>query len=103
MNYKTVPDMVSELSHQHAESTHFFEQNQDPECMQQFQEELQLLTERALAKEGEPYSAELEPSGTEETRRITAGPVYYTKEIIPMEERKWKDIPACRSIKVNSL
>ena len=67
----------------------------------------ELLKEQAIAKESELCSAGPKPSSTEETRvrpfRTPADPVCCTKEIIPMKERKWKDILACRSFKGYSL
>ena len=50
------------------------------------------LSERAIAKEGEPCSAELPQSRIEETHatqfKSPTDPVYYTKEISPVRERK---------------
>ena len=67
----------------------------------------ELLSERAIAKEGEPCSAELEQSRIEETHatqfKSPTDPVYYTKEISPVRERKWNDIPACQSFNGDSL
>ena len=62
--------------------------------------ELQL--ERSVANETEPGSAKMEPSSSiEETHakqfEIQTNPVYnYSEEVIPIEERKWNDIPACK-------
>ena len=66
-----------------------------------------LLLERSIAKESEPCSAELEPSRIEENHatqsKIPTNPVYYSKEVIPVGERKWNDISACESFKRDSL
>ena len=67
----------------------------------------ELLSEQAIAKEGELCSAEMKQSSTEKTSakpvRIPSDPVWYRKEAIPMKERKWKSIPACPSFKGKSL
>ena len=67
----------------------------------------ELLVERPIAKENEPCSAELEQSRIEETHatqsKIPTNPVYYSKEVILVRERKWNDIPACQSFKGDSL
>ena len=63
----------------------------------------ELLTEQAIAKEGEPCSTELQLFGTQQTRARPADPVCCTKEITPVKERKWKGILACRSFKGKSL
>ena len=67
----------------------------------------ELPSEQAIAKEGEPCSAELEQSSTEETRartiRMLPDPVCSTEGILPMKERKWKSVPACPSSKGKSL
>ena len=67
----------------------------------------ELHSERSIAKEGEPCSTELEQSRIEETHatqfKIPTNPVYYSKEVIPVGERKWNDIPACMSFKGDPL
>ena len=63
----------------------------------------ELLTEQAIAKEGEPCSTELELFGTQQTRARPPDPVCCTKEITPVKERKWKGIPACRYSKGHEI
>ena len=57
----------------------------------------------AIAKEGEPYSTELEQSCIGATRaklaRVHSDPVCFTKGIILTKERMWKIIAACKSFK----
>ena len=57
----------------------------------------ELPKERSVAKESEPCSAKMEQSSIEETHakqfEIQTNQVYYSKEVIPIEERKWNDIP----------
>ena len=59
------------------------------------------------AKESEPCSAEMEPSRTEETHatqfEIRTNPVYYSKEVILVGERKWNDFSSYKSFKGESL
>ena len=66
----------------------------------------ELLSEQAIAKEGELCSSEMEQS-TEETRarpfRTPPGPACHTKGIFSLKERKWKSILACPSFKGKSL
>ena len=68
-----------------------------------------LLLERSATKEREPGSAEMEPSTSiEETHakqfEIQTTPVYnYSEEVIPIEERKWNDIPAYKHFRVNTF
>ena len=58
-------------------------------------------------QESEPCSAEQERtrSGSARARqfRTLPDPVCYTKEIIPLKERKWKSTLACESFKSTSL
>ena len=58
----------------------------------------ELLSEQAIAKEGGPCSTEMKQSSIEETRadsvKTLSDPVYFTKGIVPMKEKKWKSIPA---------
>ena len=62
----------------------------------------ELLLESSIAKESELCATELEQSRIEETHaqqsKNPANPVYYTEEEIPVGERKWNDILACRSL-----
>ena len=66
-----------------------------------------MLSERSIAKESEPCAAELEQSSIEETHaqqsKIPTEPVYHTREVILVGERKWNDIPASRSCNGESL
>ena len=61
----------------------------------------ELLLERCIAKENELCSTELEQSRIEETHatqfEIPTNSVYYSKEAILVEERKWNDILGCKS------
>ena len=56
--------------------------------------------ERSVAKEIESGSAKVEPSWSIEATHtkqfeILTNPVYnYSEEVIPIEQRKWNDIPA---------
>ena len=34
---------------------------------------------------------------------IPTNPVYHPKEVVPVGERKWNDIPACKAFKGDSL
>ena len=61
----------------------------------------ELLLERSVAKESEPCSPELEQSRIEETQFEI--PTNHSEEVILDEERKWSDIPACKSFKGDSL
>ena len=67
----------------------------------------ELLLERSIAKESEPFSTEMEQSRTEETHatqfEIPTNPVYYSKEVIPVGERKRNDIPTFKCFKGDSL
>ena len=67
----------------------------------------ELLLERSVAKESEPCSAEMEQSSIEETHakqfEIQTNPVCRSEEGIPIEERKWNDISACKHLKGNAL
>ena len=64
---------------------------------------IELLLERSIANESELCSAELEQSRIEETHatqsKIPTNPVYCSKEVIAVGERKWSDILACESFK----
>ena len=57
---------------------------------------------RSVAKERERGSTEMEPSWSiEQTHakqlKIQTNPVYkYSEEFVPIEEKKWNDIPTCR-------
>ena len=66
-----------------------------------------LLLERSIAKESEPCSTEMEQSRIEDTHatqfEIPRNPVYYSKEVILVEGKKWTDIPAYKSSKGDSL
>ena len=64
----------------------------------------ELLLERSVAKESEPCSTKMEQSSSEETHakqfEIQTNPVYnYSEEVIPVEERKWHDIPTYQFFK----
>ena len=67
----------------------------------------ELLLERSVAKESELCSTEMEQSSIEETHatqfEIQTIPVYCSKEVIPIEERKRNDVPACKYFKGNTL
>ena len=67
----------------------------------------ELLRETSIAKESGPCSTVLEQSRIEETRatqsKTSMVPVYYSKEVISVGERKWNDVPACESFKRDSL
>ena len=55
----------------------------------------ELLSEQAIAKEGELCSADMKQFGFEETRADsvrTPDPTYITKGDVPLKERKWKSI-----------
>ena len=60
-----------------------------------------LLLERSFAEESEPCSTEMEQSRIEESHatqfEIPTNPVYYSKEVILVGERKWNDSPAHKS------
>ena len=66
-----------------------------------------LLLERSIAKESEPWSTEMEQSRIQEAHatqfEIPTNPVYYSKEVFPVEERKWNDVLAYKSFKGDSL
>ena len=61
----------------------------------------ELLMESSTAQESEPCSAEMEQSRIEETHatqfEIPTKPVYYSKEVTLVRERKWNDISAYKS------
>ena len=67
----------------------------------------ELLSEQAVANEGEPCSTEMKQSSIEETRadsvKTLYGPVCFTKRIVPMKEKKWKSIPAYPSFQGRPL
>ena len=67
----------------------------------------ELLLERSVARDSKPCSTEMEQSCIEETPpsqfEIPTNPVYYSKEVVPVGERKWEDILACESYKGDSL
>ena len=67
----------------------------------------ELLSEQAIAEEGKPCHAEVEPNSTGATRaklsRILSAPVCYTKETIPTSEKEWKIVPAYPSLKGRTL
>ena len=65
--------------------------------------------ERSVAKEREPGSTKMEPPWSiEETHgkqlKFQTNPVYnYSEVVVPIEERKWNDIPARKFFKGDSL
>ena len=68
----------------------------------------ELLLERSVAKESEPCSTEMEQSTIEDTHakqcEIQTNPLYnYSEEVIPVEERKWNDIPANKHFRGNTF
>ena len=67
----------------------------------------ELLLERFIAKESELCSTEIEQSRIEETHatqfEIPMDPVYHSKEVILVGERKWINIPAYKSLKGDSV
>ena len=69
----------------------------------------ELLLERSVAKEREPGSTKMEPSSSiEETHakqlKIQTNPVCNcSEEFLPIEERKWHDIPACQQLRGNTF
>ena len=67
----------------------------------------ELLPERSIAKESGPCSTVLEQSRIEETHatqfEIPANPVYYSKEVVLVGERKWNDILAYKFFEGDSL
>ena len=67
----------------------------------------ELLLERSVAKESEPCFTEMEQSSIEETHatqfEIQTNPVYYSKEVFLIEERKWHDILAYQFFEGNTL
>ena len=67
----------------------------------------QLLLERFVAKESELCSTEMEQSNIEETHAkqfgIQTSHMYYSKEVILIEERKWNGISAYRHFKRNTF
>ena len=68
---------------------------------------MDLKFKRSIAKESELCSTELEQSRIEETHvtesKISMDPVYCSKEVIHVGERKWNDTAACESFKGDSL
>ena len=60
-----------------------------------------LLLERSIAQESELCSR-IEETHTTQSK-IPPNPLYYSKETIPVGERKWNYIPACKSFEGDSL
>ena len=67
---------------------------------------LNFFGQRSIAKGSELCSTLLEQSRIEETHatqyEIPTDPVYNSQEVIPVGERKWNDILACKSFKGDS-
>ena len=67
---------------------------------------LNFFGKRSIAKGCELCSTLLELSRIEETHatqyEIPTDPVYNSKEVIPVGERKWNDTLACKSFKGDS-
>ena len=67
----------------------------------------EFLLERFIAKESEPCCTEIEQSGIEETHatqlEFPTVPMYHSKEVVLVGERKWNNIPAYKSFKGDSV
>ena len=81
--------MISRGKNRHVDELHLGDPGHNPTSSE-------LLLERSVAKESEPCSAEMEQSRIEETHatqfEIPTNPVYHSKEVILVGERKWNDI-----------
>ena len=59
---------------------------------------LEFLLNRSIAKESEPCSTKMKQSSIEETHatqfEIQTNPLYCSKDVLLVEERKWNDILA---------
>ena len=84
-------ELICRWKNRYVDESHLRDPGHNPTCSE-------FLLDRSITKESEPCSTKMKQSSIEETHatqfEIQTNPVYYSKDVLLVDERKWNDILA---------